>query len=116
MKLRSIFIPITICSGHSPTLPLDRCRNAVPNDLRYFLGTVRDLGRFEQISAARAQVRMGLQLPNTFTAYAEAIADAKTADRTLELHTVLVDTGQGWEIQRMWWIPGPPLQNNSGSQ
>src|SRR3954471_5372816 len=87
-----------------------------PERLRYFLGTVRDLGRFEQISAARAQVRMGLQLPNTFTAYAEAIADAKTADRTLELHTVLVDTGQGWEIQRMWWIPGPPLQNNSGSQ
>ena len=58
-----------------------------------------------QISAARAQVRMGLQLPDTFTSYAEAIAEAKTADRTLELHTVLVDAGQGWEIERVGGRP-----------
>jgi hypothetical protein len=87
-----------------------------PDRLRYFLGTVKRLGKFDEISGARTNVRIGLQLPNTFTAYPEATADAKTDLGTIELHTVLLDAGHGWEIDRMWWTPGASPQNSSVSK
>src|SRR4051794_3465847 len=87
-----------------------------PERLRYFLGTVKNLGKFEEISGARTNVRIGLHFPDTFTAYAESIADAQTDRGTLELHTVLLDAGHGWEIDRMWWTPGASPQNSPGSK
>jgi len=74
--------------------------------MKYFLiDTTRQLGKFEHISAARAVVRMSLQLPSTFTATAQVTSEAKTSRGTVELHAVLLDVGQGWEIDRMWWEP-----------
>ena len=83
--------------------------------MRYFVAAVERLGRFERISATRAIVRMGLQLPNRFVADAEVISEAKTDSGPVQLHTVLLDGGHGWEIDRMWWTYGEEPENSSAN-
>jgi hypothetical protein len=81
--------------------------------MRYFLGTVKELGKFEQIFAARAAVQIGLRLPNKFRTDAAVVSRARTVTGPIELHALLFDTGDGWEIDRMWWTWGWSAENSS---
>ena len=83
--------------------------------MRYFVAAAKRLGKFERISAARAIVRMGLQLPNRFVADAEVFSEARTESGPVQLHAVLLDGGQGWEIDRMWWTFGAEPKNSSAN-
>jgi hypothetical protein len=74
--------------------------------MRYFVTATERLGKFDRISATHAMVRMGLQLPNRFVADAEVISQADTDSGPVQLHALLLDGGQGWQIDRMWWTYG----------
>ena len=81
--------------------------------MRYFMAAAERLGKLQRISPSRAVVRMALQLPNRLVADAEVISQANTDSGPIELHAVLLDAGQGWQIDRMWWTYGSMPEDSS---
>jgi hypothetical protein len=83
--------------------------------MRYFVNSIKGLGNFEQISAARALVRIRLQLPTGLKTQAEILSRAKTTAGLIDLHAMLVEGGEGWEIDRMWWTFVGSSDNSSSN-
>jgi hypothetical protein len=75
-----------------------------PARLGYFLEDTRKrLGSMRQILAATGTARLHFQLPFRFEVEAHVISHAETQFGPAELHFLLWNHGDHWEIEHMWW-------------
>jgi hypothetical protein len=77
----------------------------------FFADTEAQLGTVKQISPARGMTNIRFYLPARIQSEAQVISTAETDGGPVELHAVLWNEGNGWQIDRIWWrylpLPDP---------
>jgi hypothetical protein len=71
--------------------------------LQYFFENTKNLGAVGQISRARGSIRLYFRFPSNFESDAHLISEAKSQNGPVELHFILWNFRNNWEIHRMWW-------------
>jgi hypothetical protein len=71
--------------------------------LQYFFENTKHLGAVRQISRGRGFIRLYFRFPSNFESDAHLISEAKFQNGSVELHFILWNSRNNWEIHRMWW-------------
>jgi len=93
---------------HSTAAALANCKER--SVMNVFDEAISFMGRVGHLSAATGNARIFYYFPVSFRGEAHMIVDGVSVYGHARLYFFLVDSGQGWQLQSIWWEhPGTPM-------
>jgi hypothetical protein len=78
----------------------------------FFAMTEESLGEVGQVSTPAVNMSLRLKWPPQVVSTARVAARAPSKIGIVILHETLVSSGQGWQLDHMWWDPAPYAEQN----